>query len=594
MLFKHIYLIVFTAVLLQPVTAQVKLFAVPSKTIIHPDETIQLQFVAEGVSKADDFIPPAFKNFELVSGPFESNGWTWVNGSLIEYISYTYLLKPKTKGKLLIGEAVMKAKGKIISTQVVIIQVTDAVSLNKGITASPSEEKPDYYLLPKEDVQEKIRKNLFVKAIVDKKSCYVGEAILATFKLYTRLDSESKIVKRPSFNGFSVIDLEEPETGLFTKEVVDGKVYNCYLIRKVQLFPLQSGELKIEPVEIINKVRLIRSPSQDGKDWLETLTNKEKQEALNQESIVEEQMIMETDPLQITVKELPADKPESFNGAVGSFAIKANLVKNEFKTDENGILKVQISGRGNIHMINAPLLTWPKGFEVFEPKVKEELFKLVSPISGIKEFEIPFTTSEGVFQLAPVVFSFFDVASKTYKTIQSNQLTFKVQSAEIKKGQLLEEPENGNNASFSKINKWFLAVIPMVLILIAVYLRLSKKKSIPKTIISEEPIPLKPHEIFLNEALYSRDSFHYKQFYSLLLNGLQEFFADRFQMQHQIISRTAWRQLLLDKHLVKESELWTSILNRCEDALFSPVELSISKDELLKDAERVMALIDQS
>ena len=74
--------------------------------------------------------------------------------------------------------------------------------------AATIHEYDDYILRKGENVAEKIKKNLFIKIDVNKKSCYVGEPIVATYKLYTRLKSESNIIKTPSFNGFSVSELE--------------------------------------------------------------------------------------------------------------------------------------------------------------------------------------------------------------------------------------------------------------------------------------------------------------------------------------------------------------------------------------------------
>lgn len=63
-------------------TAQVKLSVIPSKTVVQQNESFQLQFVIEGTNQIDDFTPPAFRNFEQLSGFDQTNGWTWVNGSL--------------------------------------------------------------------------------------------------------------------------------------------------------------------------------------------------------------------------------------------------------------------------------------------------------------------------------------------------------------------------------------------------------------------------------------------------------------------------------------------------------------------------------
>jgi len=70
-------------------SAQVKFTVIPSKTVVGQHETFQIQFVVEGATEVDEFKPPAFRNFEQLSGLDQSTGWTWVNGSLSEYVSYT-------------------------------------------------------------------------------------------------------------------------------------------------------------------------------------------------------------------------------------------------------------------------------------------------------------------------------------------------------------------------------------------------------------------------------------------------------------------------------------------------------------------------
>lgn len=72
----------------------------------------------------------------------------------------------------------------------------------------------DYLLQPGEDLRKKIDRNLFIRVEADKTSCFVGEPVVATYKLYTRLKSESNIVKSPAFNGFSVVELQPPQSGM--------------------------------------------------------------------------------------------------------------------------------------------------------------------------------------------------------------------------------------------------------------------------------------------------------------------------------------------------------------------------------------------
>ena len=143
--------------------------------------------------------------------------------------------------------------------------------------------------------------------------------------------------------------------------------------------------------------------------------------------------------------------------------------------------------------------------------------------------------------------------------------------------------------------QWLLVVGVLSAILLIVYG--SKRFKKPSASVAEpiiEPVVKKPAETFLAPALYARDSSHHKQFYSLLINGMQDFFIDRFQLQQQSVSSTALRQLLQEKQLVQQAATWNSMVNRCEEVMFSPLGLNISKDELLSDAEFIMKSIDQS
>ena len=92
----------------------------------------------------DEFKPPAFRNFEQLSGVDQSTGWTWVNGSLSECVSYTVTLRAKLKGKLPIASAVVRAKGKRLTSAPFVIVVIDAATTDQ-VSTRQDEEKQDYY-----------------------------------------------------------------------------------------------------------------------------------------------------------------------------------------------------------------------------------------------------------------------------------------------------------------------------------------------------------------------------------------------------------------------------------------------------------------
>jgi hypothetical protein len=596
MLQQRSYQFVFTAVLLMQmavVSAQVKFSVIPSKTVVQLNETIQLQFVVEGASQVDKFTAPSFRNFEQVTGLDQTTGWTWVNGALTEYVTYSILLRPKIKGKLPIASAVVKVKGNVLTSAPFVIVVADARALR--------EEEPDYYLQAGESAKEKIEKNLFIKATVDKRTCYVGEPILATFKLFTRLDSESKIVKRPSLNGFSVVDMERPETGIFSKEMYNGKLYNCYLIRKVQLYPLQAGQIIIDPVEVENLVRMIRARTKTNKQtksWLDAVLEKANEEGYTDGDIVRETIVLKSDSLQVNVLELPEkNKPENFNGAVGQFKMDASLLNESIAANDNATLRITIQGKGNLPMITVPTVNWPTGVDSFDAKLSEQIDKQSSPISGSKTFDIPFSVSAtGLFQIPSIRFSYFDEQTKTYHTLSSDSLQLNVTAAVKRKTPVFQDVPIVEEGRPRWV--WVASVGSGLLVLIGGIFFLQHKretKVAPQAIVEEVPEdyqPSKTIEAYLQPAVYVQQGLQPKQFYSLLLQGLQDFMTDRLQVQTQRISSTQLVVALQQRQWADLANELQQITETCELALFSPLQLTDDREQLLIRTKNFMDQLD--
>ncbi len=600
--YQPFFLLLFLLCSISTASAQVKFTAVPGKTIVGQHETFQIQFVVEGASEVDEFKPPAFRNFELLSGIDQSNGWTWVNGSLSEYVSFTVTLRAKLKGRIPIASAVVKTKGKLLTSAPFVIVVKDASTADQPSTPQ-EEEKPDYYLMPGENVKNKIAKNLFLRATIDKHTCYVGQPILATFKLFTRLDSESKVLKRPSLNGFSVIDLEQPEAGIFSKEMVNGKLFNCYLIRKVQLFPLQSGVLTIEPVEIENIVRMIRVKTRNSKEtsnWLDAMMEKMKESEISSDDIIQEKLTLKSDELKVNVLELPEkDKPETFNGAVGKFTMEAGLLKSEIAANDNATLRITIKGSGNIPMITVPTVNWPAGVDSFEAKLNEEIDKTTSPISGTKTFDIPFSVSKmGLIQIPAVRFSYFDEKTKSYETISTDTLQLNVTEAAKQKVIAKTDTSATVTGKGTGIELWLAGAGGFLVLAGGLFFFAAKKKRTVKEFaaVIEKEVELKPKMTvaeFLQPAVYVQDGLHHKQFYTLLMEGVRQFFIDRLNLQVNSAGGLHISETLKQKNCTDLAEQYQHIISDCEMIVFSGVAMHDSKDQLLQQAVELMTEADR-
>ncbi len=281
-------------------------------------------------------------------------------------------------------------------------------------------------LKPGENIDEKIANNLFLKAEVNKTSCYVGENIMAEVKAYGRLNADSRVVQRPSLSGFSVIEMVDAYNSLSDKEKYKGVAYHTHLIRKVQLFPLQSGEFTVEPAEIETTVWLKKNETD--------FTNKSSSGSLFPKdittSMIQKDIYLSTPPIKILVKPLPIGQPEDFSGAVGQFTIRMELPENQVAQFQPLVAKLIITGTGNLTLITDPDIDWPSQNDVPEARVSEDLDIYRFPLKGKKIFEYKLATKEpGAYSIPSVRFTYFDPEKEKYQSVNTEELHYRVSPA---------------------------------------------------------------------------------------------------------------------------------------------------------------------
>jgi hypothetical protein len=438
-------------------SGQVKFTTVVSSQDVGKSDYLQVEFVVENAKQIDDLTPADFPGFRVVQGPIQSSGMSIVNGNMSQYKALSFVLEPTKTGRFTIGGASATVDGKQMRSNPVTINVHPGGSGNANAAPAPStspfggnpffqpsmpdpfgpepgEVDRDYVLKPGENVKEKIKKNLFLKVQVSKNTCYVGEPIVATYKLYSRLSSESRVTKRPSLNGFSVYDMIDPSQDAVSVEKLNGKSFTVHTIRKTQLIPFQAGSIDLDPCEVDNTVHFVKGPARGGagrsgntiRDLLDQMTDES-----NLGPEVDENITLDTKPVTITVKPLPEEnKPLSFNGAVGNFSVEASLNNKTIAADDEATLHVVVKGKGNLPVITAPVVDWPDGVQAFDPTAKEDVNKTVAPMSGSKSFDFVFTPhAAGHYTIPSVNFPYFDPATQTYKTVGTQPLDLQVTPA---------------------------------------------------------------------------------------------------------------------------------------------------------------------
>jgi len=574
------------------VRAQVAFQTIVTQGPVVAGESFQVQYVISELDKADEFFAPDFNQFRFVSGPniYEASVLGANGAQKLKNIVYTLVaIRP---GKFIIPGASARVGDKLIKSESVWLEViskTDAV--NKG-RMEVREANADYFLGPDEDPYQKMQRNLFMKVLVDKRACFVGEPVTATFKLYSRLESKSDIVKNPGLYGFTVQDMISLADRLTTTETIHGKKFDVHVVRKVQLYPLQQGVFNIDAMEVRNKVEFSKSA-------VSKKTEQEIAEGVfpgndiaDRPNTVVYENNMSTEPVAITVKPTPArNKPADYTGATGNFRITALLEKNGLAKNEEGDLVITISGKGNFTQLAAPVIHWPPGIEGFDPTTKDSLDHEQAPLNGKRVFHFRFvSTKPGNYVFPAVGFSFFNPDSNNYKTIATQPLNVSISDKE--KNTTTIETAGTAEGSYNNHWEWWLAggVLFIFMATLLIWLRKTrntKKQApvaeIPNTVISVAEILKRAHTF--NEA----DD---KTFYSVLRTCIWFFFTQHFGLTGSKMNRLVLAEVMQEKNIDGISQKTIlDILDQCSTGVFTNAEDIADKKRLLEETRNVLVKI---
>lgn len=404
-----------------------------SATAIGKNDVVQIEYIADDVS-IDQFILPRFNQWTVVSGPNLSSSTVQTGNIIKQQVSYSVMLQPNVTGTLSIPGATALINNKPRRSNGVTIVVKNVDHLPGS--APPAQASPQGSLLdrlPFEDqvpanqflkkgerAIDKIRNNIVVRLEVNKHSCYVGEPILATYKLCTRLRSKSKVVKQPQFSGCTVIELTGEQQDAHI-ERINGVEYNVFVIRKVELFPLEAGKLELPATSVENRVSFYDGSHQNYRDLYYGAPSLP----------VEEQLVtLQNKPDIIDVKPLPplpAIGNTNFSGGVGNFDVTLSVGNEGLTTNNTNHLYFTIQGEGNLQQVKAPTIDWPKGIESFDATEQFEDDKTAFPVKTRKTFSIPFVVEKkGNYTIPAVQFTYFDANVNRYVTKTTSGLLLRV------------------------------------------------------------------------------------------------------------------------------------------------------------------------
>ena len=346
--------------------------------------------------------------FEVLIGPNRSmqSSYQMINGhtSSTSSITYTYIVAATKGGSFTIPAAHVVVDGKKIASNTLTIKVSGSASGSGSNSRQRSDDG--------EEVREMGSRisgsDLFIKVSANKKRVYEQEPILLTYKVYTLVQLTQLRGDMPDLKSFYTQEVDLPQQKSFSIETVNGRPYRTCTWSQYVMFPQTTGKLQIPAITfegiVVQQNRNV--------DPFEAFFN-------GGSGYVEVKKKIEAPGIDIQVDPLP-QRPATFSGGVGKFNISAQLNNTETKANDPITLRVIVSGTGNLKLIKQPVITLPKDFDKYEPKVTDQTKLTSAGLEGSKIYDILIVPRhQGKYDIPPVEFTYFDTATKRYETIKS-------------------------------------------------------------------------------------------------------------------------------------------------------------------------------
>lgn len=561
-------------------------FKASAPSVVAVGEQFKLEYTLN--KEGDNLKVPTLEGFDLLMGPsvgqsfYSSN----INGKMTQNVtfSYTYILEGTKKGTFQIPGATVIIDGKEYTSNALKIEVVEGSRNSNGNQAATNRPvQPDANATVNDN-------NLFVKVEVSRRSLYMGESLMATIKVYTKVDLVNLgRTKFPDFNGFLAEEVPTPQRIELVREAVDGQIYNVGTIRKVLLYPQHTGEITIEPFELECIVR--QRLANGGRSFFDEFFGNYK----------DVRAMRRSKPVTIRVKELPQlGKPAGFGGTVGNVTMATSLSADTVNANDAITYKVTFRGTGNLKLLKAPTINFPLDFEVYDPKESRDLNITENGTTGSVSFEyLIIPRYSGDYKIPAIRFSYFDSQSNTYKTIAGAEYNIHVRKG-ADKGQV--ETSAGNQVkSFKKedVRKvgedirylkteglnlkaagvrffgttlyWLALLIPFVLFVVGAVLNRRRIKANADIVRVKNKAANKMARKRLKVAASAMKNHNAEQFYDEVLKALWGYMSYKLNIDRAELNRDNISEILQSKG-VEEDRIkeFIAVLDTCEYARYAP------------------------
>ncbi|MEI6683687.1 MAG: BatD family protein [Bacteroidota bacterium] len=591
-------------------------FTAQAKPVVALGETFTLIYTVN--AQGTGFRGPTVSGFEMLSGPNMSTNSSIrsVNGRTTMSITYTYtyLLQATREGTYDIPAATVNVGGKQYASNTVNIKVVKNPNVPSGQGAAGQNRAPGGGTAVTGSSND-----VYVKAFASNASPLQGEGIVVTYKIFTKVPiAQINISKLSSFSGFWSQNLMKENDKLQqTTQVIDGEQYVVADIRKIALFPLKSGRLVIDPLELACVAQLKRqTKTRTGDPFFDDFFN----DSFFNSGVANVEKTLKSNPLVITVRPLPDEgKPAEFSGAVGNFTFHSEVDKTRLKTNEAVTLKCTISGKGNIQLIDKMNVTFPPDFEGYDPKVTSDIQTTAAGISGNQVFEyLMIPRKPGKFRIKPITFSYFDLDKRHYVTLTSPEFSLDVEKGSGDAASVVtyagankedikyigSDIRHIRDTGFSlnmagsrfflSMGFWLMLLLPLLcfVVFLVLWRKLAARRS--NTVLMKNLKATKIARKRLLKAEEFKKSGNQDDFYIAISQALWGYLSDKFSINLSGLSIDSVQEALV-KQNVNGSIIaqFVETLNNTEFARFAPGEKTVNMERIYNEALEIISKMER-
>ncbi|HAF30963.1 MAG TPA: BatD protein [Bacteroidales bacterium] len=559
-------------------------------------------------AQADKFSAPAIDAFSVLAGPStsQSSNVSIINGKVTQAfeLRYTYVVQANKEGEFTIPPAEVTVDKKVYKSNTVKIEVVKgAARQDRSVTSTAginqAQRTPDQTEISNSD--------LYIKIFVSKTKVHREQHLIATIKLYSRLTiTRLENAKLPAFQGFITEELEVPPLTSLNRERINDQVYLTGVLKKYILYPQKTGEITIDPFEM--DVYYQKPNNRRSRSMFDDFFG----------SVDSEGRKVISNSVTVNVSDLPANKPFNFSGAVGKIKMSASIDNSNVKTNDAVNLKIKISGSGNLKYINPLKIEFPADFDVYDPKISDNIKYSEDGAFGNKTFEyLMIPRHAGEFTIPAFTFSYFDTETDQYKTDKAGPFNIHVAKSEGDTALTVSSAFTKEDLRFlgqdirfikqkdinlKKSNQFlfgskvfYLIYAASILAFIILFLfRKKKMKENANVMLVKNKKANKFARKRLKQAFAYMKQEQRESFYEELVKALWGYLSDKLGIPVANLSQDNARSEMLSKKVDEEYiNQMLNIIDRCEYARYAPVTEETKMDTLYNDAIKVISKLQQ-